>query len=147
MSNYRSISVLLCVDTVKQKIIHKHVFNFLQSNNLLTSLQSVIVPKDSIVNQLVDVYNTFCKALDEGKEVRSVFCDISKAFDRVWHRGLLLKLNQIGISGVLLSWFTDYLNNRTQCVVISGQVSNTTVLKSGVPQGSILGPLIFNLYK
>ena len=129
-----------------EKIIHKHVLNFLQTNNLLTSLQSGFVPKDSTVNQLVDIYNTFCKALDEGKEVRSVFCDISKAFDRVWHKGLLLKLNQIGISGELLSWFTNYLKDRTQCVVISGQVSDTTALRSGVPQGSILGPLLFLIY-
>ena len=146
VSNYRPISLLSCIDKVMEKIIHKHVFNFLQSNNLLTSLQSGFVPKDSTVNQLVDIYNTFCKALDEGKEVRSVFCDISKAFDRVWHKGLLLKLEQIGISGCLLSWFTDYLNNRTQCVVISGQFSETTILRSGVAQGSIVGPLLFLIY-
>ena len=74
------------------------------------------------------------------------FCDISKAFDRVWHKGLLAKLNQIGITGTLLSWFTDYLENRTQCVMISGHMSNTTSLKSGVPQGSILGTLLFLIY-
>ena len=129
-----------------EKIVHKHVFNFINSNNLITSLQSGFVPNDSTVNQLVDIYNTFCKALDEGKEIRTVFCDISKAFDRVWHKGLLVKLNQIGISGSLLSWFTDYLENRTQRVVISGHESNTTSLKSGVPQGSILGPLLFLIY-
>ena len=64
----------------------------------------------------------------------------------MWHKGLLVKLNQIGISGSLLSWFTDYLENRTQSVVISGHVTNTTSLKSGVPQGSILGPLLFLIY-
>ena len=75
--NYRPISLLCCMDKVMEKIVHKHVFNFINSNNLLTSLQSGFVPNDSTVNQLVDIYNTFCKALDEGKEIRTVFCDIS----------------------------------------------------------------------
>ena len=60
------------------------------------------MPGDSTVNQLVDVYNTFCKALDEGKEVRAIFCDISKAFDRVWHEDLLFNLSLAGIKGQLL---------------------------------------------
>ena len=65
------------------------MFNFLLDRHAITCLQSGFVPGDSTVNQLVDIYNTFCKALDEGKEVRAVFCDVSKAFDRVWHRGLI----------------------------------------------------------
>ena len=96
VSNYRPISLLLCIDKVMEKIIRKHVLNFLQLNNLLTSLQLGFVPKDYTVNQLVDIYNTFCKVFGEGKEVRSVFCDKSKAFDRVWHIGFLLKLERIG---------------------------------------------------
>ena len=97
-------------------------------------------------NLEVDVYKTFGKALDEGKEVRAVFCDISKAFDRVWHRGLLFKLQIAGISGSLLQWFTDYLHNRKQRVVLPGANSDWTSVNSGVPQSSILGPLLFLLY-
>ena len=59
-------------------------------------------------------------ALDEGKEVRAIFCDSSKAFDRVWHKGLLFKLESVGIGGSLLNWFTDYLDNRVQRVVLPG---------------------------
>ena len=83
------ISLLSTVGKVLEKIVHKHVFNFLNANNLISSLQSGFVPGDSTVNQLVDMYNTFCEALDDVLEVRAVFCDVSKAFARVWLRLLL----------------------------------------------------------
>ena len=70
-------------------IVHKHVFNFCRYNSILTAMQSGFVPGDSTVNQLVDLYNTSCKALEEGKETRTVFCDINKAFERVWHRDFI----------------------------------------------------------
>ena len=92
------------------------------------------------------MYNSFCEAVDSGKEVRVVFCDISKAFDRVWHNGLLFKLKSIGISGKLLNWFSNYLADRKQCVVINGNTSEFKLVEAGVPQGSILGPLLFLVY-
>ena len=98
MSNYRPISLLSTVSKVLEKIMHKYLFNFFRDNNVITPFQSGFVPGDSTVNQLIDIYNAFCKALDEGKEVRAIFCDISKAFDRVWHKGLLFKLKSEGVS-------------------------------------------------
>ena len=146
MSNYRSISLLSTVGKVLEKIVHKHVFNFFQENHIITALHSGLLPGNSTVNQLTDLYNTFCQALDEGKEVRAIFCDISKAFDRVWHKGLLYELSSVGISGPLLHWFTDYLDKSKQRVVLHGTASSWTSIKAGVPQGSKLSLLLFLVY-
>ena len=110
--------------------MHKHVFNFFRYHGVVTSLQSGFIPGSSTIKQSVDVYNTFYKALDEGKKVRAIFCDISTAFDKVWHSGLLFKLQTAGISGSLLQWFTDYLHNKKQRVVLPGANSDRISLNS-----------------
>ena len=104
------------------------------------------MPGDSTVYQLAHLYHLFSEAIDMQKMVRVVFCDISKAFDRVWHNGLIAKLAKIGITGNLLKWFENYLSNRQQRVVINGQESEWGQIKAGVPQGSVLGPLLFLVY-
>ena len=129
-----------------EQLIHKHMHNYLLQNDIITCFQSGFTAGDSSVNQLVELYNTFCQALDEGKEVCAVLCDISKAFDRVWHRGLIAKLKHYGICGPLLNWFIRYLTNRFQRVVIPGGVSGWLEILAGVPQGSILGPLLFIIF-
>ena len=145
-SNYRPISLLSNIDKVFERCIFKHVYNHLHVNNILTSFQSGFTPGDATTNQLTFLYNTFSEALDSGKEVRVVFCDISEAFDRVWHNGLLCKLKAAGITGTLLDWFKDYLADRKQRVVITGVMSDWNDIKAGVPQGSILGPLLFLIF-
>jgi hypothetical protein len=97
-----------------ERLDYKHIYNYLIDNNLITSHQSGFNPGDSAVNQPLYITNEFGRALDEGKEVRVVFCNISKAFDRVWHKGLLRKLESIGIRGSLLSWLNNYLSERKQ---------------------------------
>ena len=84
--------------------------------------------------------------MDEDYETRGVFLVISKAFDRVWHDGLVFKLKQNGISGILLNIFEDFLRNRKQRVVVNGQTSNWKNIHADVPKGSILGPLLFLTY-
>ncbi len=118
----------------------------MREHDRLTSLQSGFVPGDSTVNQLTYLYTVFSEAIDSGKEIRAVFCDISKAFDRVWHKGLLYKLQSSGIYGRLLGWFSSYLSQRKQRVVLPGAHSSWNLIKAGVPQGSILGPLLFLVY-
>ena len=104
------------------------------------------MPQCSTVCQLVELYHNFCRHVDEGKEVRVVFLDISRAFDRVWHVGLLHKLRKAGITGSLLDWLGNYLKDRKQRVCLNGEYSEWGALMAGVPQGSILGPLLFLIF-
>ena len=119
-SNYRPISLLSQLGKVMERYVHKHIFNYISENSLLTPFQSGFIQGDSTTFQLLHTYHSFLEAVDNGKEVRVVFCDISKAFDRVWHKGLLHKLACMGISGSLLQWFQSYLSNRRQRVVLNG---------------------------
>ena len=93
--DYRPISLLSCVGKLFEKVIFKYTFNFIRDNNLITTKQSGFKPGDSTVYQLTHVYHLFAEALDKKKDARIVFCDISKAFDRVWHAGLLHKLEKL----------------------------------------------------
>ena len=146
VGNYRPVSLLSCAGKLQEKVIFKHLYNFLQFNKLISPVQSGFRPGDSTVNQLIHIYHIISGALDKNKDVRLVFCDISKAFDRVWHKGLLFKLSKIGVKGKLLEWFTDYLSDRQQRVTLQGHTSNWKSIRAGVPQGSVLGPLLFLIY-
>ena len=98
------------------------------------------------MNQLISITHKIHEALEQGEDICMVFLDVSKAFDRVYHEGLLFKLASFGISGSLLRWFKSYLSNRKQRVIINGQESDWQHTTAGVPQGSILGPLLFLVF-
>ena len=122
------------------------MFKFFIENELISPNQSGFKPGDSCINQLLAITHEIYKSFDDGFEVRGVFLDISKAFDKVWHEGLIFKLKQNGISGNLLNLLCDFLRNRKQRVLLNGQVSDWSDVRAGVPQGSILGPLLFLIY-
>ena len=148
VSNYRPISLLPICGKLFEKVVFKYLYNYFVSNNLITKNQSGFRPGDSTVNQLIDLVNDIHRSFDnhESLEVRAVFLDISKAFDKVWHDGLILKLKQNGVSGCVLGFLKDYLHNRQQQVVLNGFKSRTCTIESGVPQGSVLRPLLFLIY-
>ena len=122
------------------------MFSFFLANNLLAPNQSGFKPGDSCINQLLSITHEIYSSFDDGFEVRSVFLDISKAFDKVWHEGIIFKLKQNGILDDLLNILSDFLRNRKQRVTLNGQSSSWTNVNAGVPQGCILGPLRFLIY-
>ena len=129
-----------------ERCVHKHISEYLEENTIISEFQSGFKPTDSTINQLAYLCNEFAKAIDESKEIRVVFLDISKAFDRVWHKGLLAKLRAIGFSENIVEWFSSYLENRKQRVCLGGIASDWLSIFAGVPQGSILGPKLFLIF-
>lgn len=116
-SNYRPIALLSNIGKIMERVVYKHIYNHLHENDLVYCKQSGFLSGHSTVYQLIDMYHQICQSIDSKQYTCMVFCDVSKAFDRVWHKGLLLKLKQHGISGNLLSWINSYLSNRKQKVL------------------------------
>ena len=113
-SNYRPISLLSCIGKLMERLVYKRIYNHLTVNNLIYKNQSGFLRGHSTVYQLIDIFHQICQSIDSKMYTCMIFCDISKAFDMVWHQGLLFKLKQSGIDGALLNWIENYLVNRTQ---------------------------------
>lgn len=144
--NYRPVSLLSCLSKICEKVVFLRLYSFLETRGFFLHFQSGFRPGDSTSMQLLYIVDKIHKSLDRGNDVQAVFLDISKAFDKVWHEGLIFKLKQIGVDGCLLSWLKSYLTGRQQKVVIEGESSSWSEIKAGVPQGSVLGPLLFLIY-
>ena len=146
--NYRPVSLLPIFGKIFEKLVFDVIYSHLTENDLLTPQQSGFRPGDSTINQLLYITHRIYSAFDEipNKETRAVFLDLSKAFDRVWHEGLLYKLECKGISGKLLALLSNFLANREQRVLLNGKSSDWKKITAGVPQGSVLGPLFFLIY-
>ena len=146
--NYRPISLLPICGKIVEKVIFDAIYKHLCDTRLLTPNQSGFRPGDSAITQLLAIpHNIYCAfESTPSLETRAVFLDLSKAFDRVWHDGLLYKLDCNGISHTLLDLLRSFLLNEMHRVVLNGKCSNWEFISSGVPQGSILGPLFFLVY-
>ena len=132
--NYRTIN------------LYNEIFSLFIENDLISQNKSDFEPVDTCTNQLLSITLEIFKSFDDGWEVRGVFLDISKTFDKVWHEGLLLKLRLKRISGNLLKFMEDFLEIRYHRIVLNWQVSKWAAVKAGVPQGSIYGLLLFLIY-
>ena len=149
ITNYRPISLLPIFSKIFERIIFNALYNYIHQNNYFNPNHSGFRPGDSCIHQSISITHDIHKSFDENpsKEVRGIFLDISKAFDRVWHDGLLYKIKTFGIEGNLYHLIKSFLTNRHQRVTIKGKSSDWLPVNAGVPQGSILGPLVSYLYK
>ncbi len=145
-SNYRPVSLTSIPCKLLEHIVHSHISRHLEKHNILTPRQHGFRKHHSCVTQLVLSANDWVKAVDAGKQVDIAIFDFSKAFDTVPHERLKAKLHMYGIRGKLLTWITNFLTKRKQRVVINGSNSAWDSVDSGVPQGTVLGPLLFLLY-
>lgn len=146
MSNYRPISLLSIFNKILEKIVYSRVHNFLSKNNVLYKFQFGFRKNHSTALALLDVIDSCYKNIDDGNKVLGVFLDLQKAFDTVNHEILLYKLSHYGIRGVMYNWFKSYLIGRKQFTVANNVSSNLEEIHCGVPQGSVLGPLLFLVY-
>ena len=146
VSNYRPISLLSNINKIFEKLMYTRVYNFLNKHNCIYKKQFGFRQNHSTIHALIDLTEDIRQALDKNEFAVGVFIDLQKAFDTVDHKILLKKLDHYGIRGVANKWFESYLENRLQFVSINGFTSATILMLLGVPQGSILGPLLFLIY-
>ena len=145
-SNYRPVSVLPVFSKLLERLVYNRLISHINENKLLYEYQFGFQKGKSTYLAVMMLVDKITEALDQGECVVGVFLDFSKAFDTVDHNILLQKLHKYGICGVELLWFEDYLSNRMQYVTYNNHKSSREKINCGVPQGSILGPILFLLY-
>ena len=145
-SNYRPVTLTSVLCRTLERVIKKSLMDYVEINNILSNHQHGFVNKRSCLSNLLSSLEEITKLYEEGFPIDEIFLDLSKAFDKVPHQRLLYKLRCLGINGNLLNWIESFLTNRRQRVKINRSYSHWSKVKSGVPQGSVLGPILFILY-
>jgi len=138
--------LLPSLSKVFEKLIHKHLYSYFETNNLLYNRNSGFRKYHSTTSHILEVTHKLLVAKDSGCSSRVVFLDISKAFDKVIHCALLFKLRQLGVTGSVYNLLQSYLSGRSQFVRLGDFRSDYLHTNCGVPQGSVLGPLLFLVY-
>ena len=146
INNYRPISLLPAISKILEKIVYKRLISFLTINNIINLSQFGFRKNSSTDLAIIQLLDKITDLLAKKQHIIAVYMDLSKAFDTIDHRTLLYILENYGLRGIALSWLTHYLSNRPQFVFIDGFNSTMSTIQCGVPQGSILGPLLFLIY-
>ncbi|GFW80268.1 RNA-directed DNA polymerase from mobile element jockey [Trichonephila clavipes] len=144
--NYRPISLISCVAKLFEKILLSRIQAFSDSNQIIPDFQHWFRKKTSTCHQLLRTTNIIIDGLNTHRTTGGIFLDVEKAFDRVWHNGLIFKLIQVNLPPYLIKIIYEYLSNRTFQVKINSIHSRIGSIQAGTPQGNILSPLLYSLY-
>jgi len=146
VSNYRPISITSCISKVFETIVNEHILDHIEGSNLISDSQYGFRKARSTGDLLTYASHMWNAAAEAFGETRAVSLDVAKAFDRVWHDGLIAKLPSYGISPTLVSWLANYLQDRSLCVRVDGVLSSEQSFNAGVPQGCVLSPTLFIIF-